>query len=358
MLDTLTAYWAENPGALLQLLTCLALFGACYLVSRLVRYKLAPWLVQCSGRRAKKFLYVFAKGFAKPLPVLVWSIGLYAALLALPLPPEYHAALRPWLNKVLEVDLIVLLAWGLVGASDIGPLMVRRVQGGLDLHLDQTVVSFINRLLKGVVVVFAVLMALETLGAPVTSLITSLGIVSLTLSLAAKDYATNFLGGVMVIFEKPFAIGDWIRTAAGEGEVEDIAFRSTTIRTVDNAALVVPNGLLVSDALTNYSRIQKRLAKATIGVTYGASRGQLEALLASIRAMLLAREDVWPDSVRVQFTGFGQSSLDILVQYYAKTAALADFLQIQEQVNLDLMGLVQQAGCEFAFPSVSVYNNP
>ena len=163
------------------------------------------------------------------------------------------------------------------------------------------------------------------------------------------------MGGVMVLFEKPFAIGDWIKTTVGEGEVEDIAFRSTRIRTLENAQLVIPNSVVVNEALTNYSRINKRLAKYTIGVTYSATRAQLETLMESIRAMLTAREDIWEDSVRVQFTGFGDSSLNILVQYYAKTGALADFLKIQEEVNLDLMGLMEQAGCEFAFPSVSIY---
>lgn len=355
MLGVFTTYYAENPGALVQLAVCAALFIACYLASRLVRYKIAPWLVSKAERRTKKVLFIFVRGFAKPLPVLVWSVGLYFALLALPLPPQYSAWLRPWLGKLLNIDLIALLAWGLVGSSDIGPLMMQRVQGGLALELDQTVTSFINRLLKGVVMVFAVLMVLEELGAPVTSLITSLGIVSLTLSLAAKDYATNFLGGVMVIFEKPFSIGDWISTSAGEGEVEDIAFRSTRIRTIDNAQLIVPNSILINDALTNYSRINKRLAKFTLGVTYDATRAQLEALMESVRAMLSTREDVWEDSVRVRFTGFGDSSLNILVQYYAKTGALADFLAIQEQVDLELMGLMEQAGCQFAFPSVSIY---
>ena len=349
MLGVFTTYYAENPGALVQLAVCAALFIACYLVSRLVRYKVAPWLVSKAERRTKKVLFIFVRGFSKPLPVLVWSVGLYFALLALPLPPAYSAWLRPWLGKLLNIDLISLLAWGLVGSSDIGPLMVQRVQGGLALELDQTVTSFINRLLKGVVLVFAVLMVLEELGAPVASLITSLGIVSLTLSLAAKDYATNFLGGVMVIFEKPFSIGDWITVGNVEGEVIDINFRSTRIRSM------VPNSILINDALTNYSRIHKRLAKFTLGVTYDATRAQLEALMESIRAMLAAREDIWPDSVRVRFSGFGDSSLNILVQYYAKTGALADFLAIQEQVDLDLMGLMEQAGCQFAFPSVSVY---
>lgn len=355
MLEKLQTHWVENPGALLQLGLCVLLFAACYLFSRLVRYKLAPWLVKKSERRAKKGLYVLVRGFAKPLPVLVWSVGLYAALCLLPLPADLLGQLRFWLDKLLRINLIALLAWGLVGSSDIGPLMMQSVRGSLDLELDKTVTSFLNKLLRGVVLVFALLMVLEELGAPVTSLITSLGIVGLTLSLAAKDYATNFFGGLIVLFEKPFAIGDWIASSAGEGEVEDISFRSTRIRTLNDAVVIVPNSVLVGGAVTNYSRINKRLAKYTLGVTYSASRTQLEALLSSIRTMLTARPDVWPDSVRVQLTGFGASSIDLLVQFYTRTGALAEFLQIQEQVNLELMGLVEAAGCGFAFPSTSVY---
>ena len=126
---------------------------------------------------------------------------------------------------------------------------------------------------------------------------------------------------------------------------------SVAVRKALRAAGVDPT----EDTVALYSRINKRLAKFTLGVTYSATRAQLETLMESIRAMLAAREDVWEDSVRVQFTGFGDSSLNILVQYYAKTGALADFLKIQEEVNLDLMGLMEQAGCEFAFPSVSIY---
>ncbi len=355
MLQKAQAYWAENPGSLVQFGLCLAIFAGCYIFSRVVRYKLAPWLVAKAGARAKKGLYVAVRGFSKPAPVFVWAVGLYIALIMLPLPPELLAQMRLWLDKSLHIALIALLAWGLVGSSDIGPLMMQRVQGTLDLELDNTVTTFVNRILKGVVLVFALLMVLEELGAPVTSLITSLGIVGLTISLAAKDYAANFFGGLIIIFEKPFAIGDWIECSAGEGAVEDITFRSTRIRTLGDAVIIVPNSVLVGGAVTNYSRIGKRLAKATLGVTYSATRPQLEALLASIRTMLAARPDVWPDSVRVQLTGFGASSIDLLVQYYARTGALADFLQVQEQVNLELMGLVQAAGCSFAFPSTSVY---
>ena len=85
MLDVFTTYYAENPGSLMQLAICVGLFAACYIISRVVRYKVCPWLVAKSEKRIKKVLFIFVRGFAKPLPVLVWSIGLYFALLALPL---------------------------------------------------------------------------------------------------------------------------------------------------------------------------------------------------------------------------------------------------------------------------------
>ena len=163
MLDVFTTYYAENPGSLVQLAICVGLFAACYIVSRVVRYKVCPWLVAKSEKRSKKVLFIFVRGFAKPLPVLVWSIGLYFALMALPLPPQYSAMLAPWFDKLLNINLIAMLAWGLVGASDIGPLMVQRVQGGLAIEMDPTVTNFINRLLKGVVITFGVLMVLDQL---------------------------------------------------------------------------------------------------------------------------------------------------------------------------------------------------
>lgn len=355
MLEKLQAYWSDNPSSLLRLALCVGIFVGCYLFSRLVRYKLVPWFVKKAEARTKKGMYVIAKGFAKPVPVFLWSIGLYVAFIMLPIPTDMLAALRIWLDKAFRINLIALLAWGLIGSSDIAPLMMQRVQGTLDLETDQTVTSFLNRILKGIVLVFAIVMVLDVLGFPVTSLLTSLGLVGLTVSLAAKDYASNFFGGLIVIMEKPFSIGDWIKTSAGEGAVEDISFRSTQIRTLDDSLLTVPNSILTSNPLTNYSRIQKRLAKYTLGVTYSTSREQLETLLASIRAMLAGREDVWDDSIRVQLTGFSASSIDILVQFYVRTGVLVEFLQVQEQVNLELMGLVHAAGTSFAFPSTSVY---
>lgn len=355
MIAKIPEYILNTEGALWRLVTSLIVFAVAYLISRLVRFKIMPWLVDLLKKREKKGAYVLAKGFARPAPVAIWSTGIFLACILLPLPADLAVAFVTVMSKLLRVTMICLLAWGLIGSSDLGPVLFHDVSGKLDLDVDNTVANFLNKVLKGTVLIFAVLMLLQELGFPVGSLLTSLGIVGLTISLAAKDYATNFFGGLVVIFEKPFSIGDWIWCSAGEGEVEDIAFRSTRIRQLNDSVLVIPNSILVSNAMINYSQINRRLAKFTLGVTYDTTRSQLESLLADIRAMLAARPDVHPDTVRVQLTGFGASSIDILVQFYTTTGALADFLKIQESINLDLMDLVYKNGCSFAFPSTSVY---
>lgn len=355
MLTRIKDHFFTTDGSFVRLLFCIAIFALFYLLSRVVRYKVMPWLVKKLGNQPKKGFFVLAKGFCKPAPVAVWVLGIFLACILFPLPADLAVPFAATMRKMLRITMICLLAWGLVGSSDLGPILFQDMQGKLELEVDNTVTSFLNKILKGTVLVFAILMLLQELNFPVGSLITSLGIVGLTLSLAAKDYATNFFGGLVVIFEKPFSIGDWIQCSAGEGAVEDITFRSTRIRQLNDTVLVIPNSILVGGALTNYSQINQRLAKYTIGVTYNTTRSQLESLLADIRTMLAAREDVVSDRIFVQLTGFGDSSIDILVQFYAKTGVLAEFLKIQESINLELMDVMERNKCSFAFPSTSVY---
>ena len=345
----------ETPDFWLRLLLCVGGFFIAYLFSRLVRYKLMPALVKKLKSGKNKGFYLIANGFSKPAPVFVWTVSFYLACLFLPLPTQILQPLLSVLHKLLNLTLICLFAWGLINSSDVGPLLFHDMRDRLDLEMDTTASNFLNKIIKGVILVFAGLMILQELGVQVDSLIASLGLVGLNVSLAAKDYATNFFGGLVVIMEKPFSIGDWILCPDGEGEVVDISFRSTRIRQQNNTVLVIPNSTLVNNAVTNYTEIEKRLAKFILGIAYQATKEQLDHLMQDIRSMLASRDDVHEDSIRVRFTGFGASSLDLLVQFYTKTGDYGEFLAIQEAVNFELLGLVQKNGCSFAFPSTSVY---
>ena len=346
---------SQNSNTLVQCLICAAWFAGFFIASRVFKHVVGPRLTRAAQKIERPYLSTLLQSFIRPCALFIALIGLYIGVRLLPFDFIHTDAWRTAQNHAVRIAFIVLLAWGLLGASKCVELALVGTRSRFDLGAGDTVIRFLERIYKAVILLFAGVLVVTEMGYNVNSLIAGLGLGGLTFALAAQDSASNFFGGLVIIFEKPFAIGDWIECSAGEGAVEDITFRSTRIRTLGDAVIIVPNSVLVGGAVTNYSRIGKRLAKATLGVTYSATRPQLEALLTSIRTMLAARPDVWPDSVRVQLTGFGASSIDLLVQYYARTGALADFLQVQEQVNLELMGLVQAAGCSFAFPSTSVY---
>lgn len=355
VMAALQEYWAATPGWPLRLLVCVSAFGAAYLFSRLVRFKLAPWAVRRAERGHSKMLRVLVRGFAHPAPVVVWVLGLYFAVLALPLPPAWLAGLAPWMNKLLRITLICLLAWGLTGSSDIAPLMMKNVQGKLDVEMDRTVAAFVNKILRVVVICFALVMVLGELGYNVNGLITGMGLAGLTVSLAAQDSAANFFAGLVIILEKPFRLGDWIITPQAEGTVEDISFRSTKVRTLDGSLMVLPNSVLCAEAINNGSQRRMRLYRFTIGVTYDTPKDKIELLMARLRALLAADEQVDAPSALVRLQGFGASSIDILVSCNLLTPAWDAAMAVQERLNLAILDLMQELGVSFAFPSQSLY---
>ena len=141
----------------------------------------------------------------------------------------------------------------------------------------------LRRSLKVLFVIFAALAMLEALGFPVNSLIAGLGLGGLTVSLAAKDTASNLFSGLVLLVERPFVIGDWVTCAGVEGTVEDITFRSTKIRTLANTLTVIPNSLVSAGFITNSSQRKMRLSEFTLGVCYDTPRAAIERVMADLR---------------------------------------------------------------------------
>ncbi len=354
-MEALREYWAATPGWPLHFGLCVLAFAAAYLFSRLVRYRLAPWAVRRAERGHSKLMQILMRGFSRPAPVVVWAVGLYFAVLSLPLPPAWLAGAAPWLGKALRIALICLFAWGLTGSSDIGPLMMKNVQGKLDVEMDRTVAAFVNKILRVVVICFALVMVLGELGYNVNGLITGMGLAGLTVSLAAKDSASNFFAGLVIILEKPFVLGDWVITSQAEGEVEDISFRSTKVRRLDGSLVILPNSILCAEAITNGTQRKKRLFRFCIGVTYGTAKERIEALMARLRALLAEDPDVDSQSVLVRLQGFGASSIEVLVHCYLLTPAWNQAMLVQDRLNLAILSLMRELEIDFAFPSQSIY---
>ena len=154
---------------------------------------------------------------------------------------------------------------------------------------------------------------------------------------------------------KPFSIGDWITVGNVEGEVIDINFRSTRIRSMDHSVVIITNSQICASTVQNAALRTMRPYKFTLGVTYGTTRAQLEKLMADLQAMLDNSPYTNKGTNIVRLTSFGDSSINILISAYLTTNVYATFLQQQNDLNLNIMDVMQADGVDFAFPSTSVY---
>ena len=218
-----------------------------------------------------------------------------------------------------------------------------------------TLVSLTAGILRVSIVVIGVLVLADLLGVPYQGVLAGLGVGGLAVALAAQSTLQNFISGITLYFDKPIAIGDYCRFGSREGTVEFIGMRSTRIRTLDRTLVTVPNSEFSNLQIENYAKRDRIFLNTTIQVRYETTPDQMRYLLAEIRKLLIAHPKVAADPLRVRFTGFGEHSLDINIFAYVLTDNRSEFLAIQEDLFLRMMDIVNNAGAQFAFPSMVYY---
>jgi MscS family membrane protein len=198
-------------------------------------------------------------------------------------------------------------------------------------------------------------MTIQNLGYSISGLLASLGIGGLAVALAAKDTLSNIFGSLMILLDRPFHVGDWVKAGDLEGIVEEVGFRSTKIRTFAKTQITVPNNVIANLAVDNMSRRPRRRIKLTIGITYESSPDQIRRAVTGIREMLGNHPAIDQEFFLVNFTDFGASSLDILVYCFTKTNVWEEYLEARQDVCLKIMEILDGLGLEIAFPSRSLY---
>lgn len=232
------------------------------------------------------------------------------------------------------------------------PEAFRRVTGWT---IPERLMPFLNTVVKFLIIALGAIFVLQELQFDVAALIASLGVIGIGISLASQDTVGNMFGFAAIVTDNPFKVGDFITTSAVTGIVESVGVRATRVRQLDQALVTVPNNLLTNAAVLNRSRLDKRRLDATLTFTYSTSSDQLRAVVTEIRNLLQNTEDVDPESVIVHFIDFSSSSLDVRIICQVLLADWREFTARKESVYLEIMGIVEGLGIEFAFPSQSVY---
>ncbi len=336
---------------LTQIAIALGIFLGVYLFRKFLVQKILALLLKITHKTRIDLDTFLIMAFENPLRLFFVALGIYFALVYLPLNVETNVLISRLFRSAVVI-FISLGLWNLVG------LYSDSAEGTGNLasfKIDKILVPFLSRVLKFIIVVLALSVILQEWDYDINGLIAGLGLGGLAFALAAQQTLANLFGGIVIITDKPFSIGDWILTPNVEGIVEDINFRSTKIRTFTQAVVTVPNATLANDPVTNWSRMDKRRLTFTLGVSYSTPREKLEKCINDIREMLQNHPDIHQDTIFVNFDSYGDSSLNIFLYFFTKTTVWKEFLQVKEDVNLKIMSILEDEGISVAFPSTSVY---
>ena len=230
-------------------------------------------------------------------------------------------------------------------------LLTSQTENTLDDHL----LPLVGRSLKIFVIVFGVLVAFQNLGFNVMSVLAGLGLGGLAFALAAQDTCANLFGSLMILVDRPFQIGDWINVDGMEGNVEDIGFRSTRIRTFYNSEVSVPNSKIAKSNIDNYGRRKFRRQVLNLGVAYDTAPEKMEAFLEGIKNIIKANPNTRKDYFHVVFRDYGPSSLDVMVYFFIVSPDWSSELVERQNVLMEILRLAHHLEVAFAFPTQTIH---
>ncbi len=289
-----------------------------------------------------------------PVSFLIWLFGLSAA--ALIAKQQTDSTLFDMIEPVQRIGVIFSLSWFVtrfVRESEKVLVSPERMAE----PMDATTVSAIGKLLRASVIITAVLVILQTMGYSISGVLAFGGIGGIAVGFAAKDLLANFFGGLMIYLDRPFKVGDWVRSPDKEieGTVEKIGWRLTTIKTFDKRPLYVPNAAFTNISVQNPSRMSHRRIYETIGLRYDDAH-RMEAIIRRVKEMLLAHDEIDTEqTLIVNFDAFASSSLNFFIYTFTKTTNWIEYHDVKQDVLFKILNIIEEEGAEVAFPTSTVH---
>lgn len=352
--DTLISYFREvglhswvGQVFVVVLVTLLLSFVAGRLLRRLQR--------TASDKTRTVWDDSFLNSAGRPTQALIWVIGLaFAVSIA---EKATSAPIFGALEPLRDAAVIAVLAWFLVRFIKEAERNLANTTGPDGEPYDRTTLDAVAKLLRLSVWITAGLVALQTLGYSVSGVLAFGGIGGIAVGFAAKDLLANFFGGLMIYLDRPFAVGDWIRSPDREieGTVEQIGWRRTVIRTFDSRPLYVPNAAFTNIAVQNPSRMQNRRIYEYVGIRYD-DAAKVAEIVAAVEAMLKRHEGIDQGQlIMVNFDRFAPSSLDFFIYCFTRTTRWALYHDVKQDVMLQILGIVESHGAEVAYPTSTLH---
>ena len=328
----------------------LVLFGA-FLLDLFQRKTLKAFKIK-AARTKTIWDDVILGAIARPISFIIW-ISSFSYIADIVQQATKHMIFYELFSPAREIGIVLSIALffiGLISKAEKSILMASDVS-------DETTIHALAKLGYMIVGIAGVLTLLQTLGLSISGLMAFGGMGGIAIGFAAQDLLANFFGGLFIYTDRPFSVGDWVRSPDRniEGTVEKIGWRVTRIRTFDKRPLYVPNSIFSHIALENPSRMTNRRIKETIGIRYD-DAGKMRKIIELTKEMLLAHPEIdTSKTLMVNFNKFASSSMDFFIYTFTKTTNWEDYHQIKQDVLLKVLDIIEGQGAESAFPTSTVH---
>ncbi len=302
--------------------------------------------------------HILIQALRRPLGLVIWALGIAGAASLAWRSSGFSANL--FLYKSIEptakMSVLIAIVWA---STRFIRLAEKNLTANKDKHkhIDQTALHAICQLLVAAIMITFGLTGMQILNIDTSALIAFGGIGGAGIAFAAKDLLANFFGGLMIYLDRPFKVGDWIRSPDRniEGTVEHIGWRLTRIRTFDKRPLFIPNNIFSIISVENPSRMSNRRIKTNIGLRYDDAL-KIDVIIEDVKSMLKKHPEIDPhQTLIVNLVEFGASSLNFMVYTFTKTTNWIKFQAVQQDVFLKIINIIDQHGAECAFPTTTLH---
>lgn len=295
----------------------------------------------------KKFLFI-EKSINRFLIPALYLGAVYAAIEAL--------TFAPHINKTIGIVYAVIVAWFIIRFT------ITALNYFLDKYLerlrgkdDSTKLRPLIALVNFVVWIIGLLFLLDNLGFQVSAIVTGLGITGIAVALAAQALLGDLFSYIVIFFDRPFEIGDFVRFEGNAGNIEKIGIKTTHVRSIDGELLIVSNSKLTSTLVHNFKRMERRRVLFKLGVTYQTKHEKLAEIPSIVKEIIQKQELVEFD--RGHFLGFGDFSLNFEFVYFVLSSDFITHSKIQESINLEIHKEFERRGVDFAYPTQTLFLN-
>lgn len=291
--------------------------------------------------------------FYKPLKIFFIILGVFIATKVL----QISGKAMEVITLTFRVLCTILFAKALADCFTPNSKTMKKLQKKFATNTDDNRMNFILKTARVIIYILAVLIIIGLIGINLNTILAGLGIGSVVITLAAQDTAKNLFGGVMILMDKPFVIGDWIQTTNYEGIVEDISFRSTGIRTFDNSLVNIPNGVLSNEAIINWSKMEKRKYKLTLKLDLDTPVEVIQRLTSKIYFMLINDSNVINDDTYVKFDEIEPDGIAIMIYVFTDSVDYASYLNAKEHINRNILEILEKEDVKLSYPTTTVLLN-